>query len=313
MPNWCKAPVLFKMKVAHILCFPVSLFLGFQTMWFRSGCPFNAQGSCVKDTLTFFPDGETEAGVMCVSSRVANRFCGRTGIVPQIKVFPLRGSDSLISSPWGAAISELLQFLGSTSSAPALLQGHFQKGHPFFPGPLLMPLVKDCRAFGMGANKQKVFGKAPWHLSFGFSPLCTRCFLQPLWARIDAGFWHVECWRLQAVAEALGEQLAFKPGFIGKKPLWSLRRDVQSCDSENRAGFIWSKGEYFQGNTMGSGVFQSQGKAKYFQSNCLAFPGLFYKEALRCEWGVILFSLKNKINTSMKRTEAQRTARALCF
>lgn len=33
-----------------------------------------------------------------------------------------------------------------------LLQGNFQ-----------MPLAKDCRAFGISANEQKVFGKASWH------------------------------------------------------------------------------------------------------------------------------------------------------
>lgn len=73
-----------------------------------------------------------------------------------------------------ADISKLLQFLGSTSSAPAVLRGRWQKGRPCFPGLLqgnfLMPPAKDCKAFGIGANKQKVFGKAPWHFFF-FSTL----------------------------------------------------------------------------------------------------------------------------------------------
>lgn len=81
--------------------------------------------------------------------------------------------------------AKLLQFLGSTSSAPALFPGRWRKGRPCFPGLLrgnfLMPPARDCKALGMAANKQKVFGKAPWHFWGLFPPprpasFCTRCF-----------------------------------------------------------------------------------------------------------------------------------------
>jgi len=78
-----------------------------------------------------------------------------------------------------ADIAKLLQFLESTSSAPALLRGSWQMGRPCFPGLLrgnfLMPPAKGCKAFGIGANKQKVFGKAPWHFFFfSFPPPTLR-------------------------------------------------------------------------------------------------------------------------------------------
>lgn len=70
----------------------------------------------------------------------------------------------------GADISKVPQLLRSTGSAPALPRGSWQEGRPRFPGLLwgdfLMPLAKDCKVFGIGANKQKVFGKAPWHFFF---------------------------------------------------------------------------------------------------------------------------------------------------
>lgn len=40
---------------------------------------------------------------------------------------------------------------------PPQLQGNFQ-----------MPLAKYCKAFGISANEQKVFGEAPWHFLFLF-------------------------------------------------------------------------------------------------------------------------------------------------
>lgn len=249
----------------------ISLFLCFQTMWFRSGCPFSAQDSCVKDILTFFSQwgnwgsslATAKGSVAALELNCASDESFLPKGIRQPNVF--------------ADISKLLQFAGSMSSVPALLRGCWQKEGPCFPGLLrgnfLMPPAKDCKAFGICANKQKVFGKASWHFYF-FFPRSAQDVLQPLWARIDAGFWHVVCWRLQAVAEASGVQLAFKPGFIGRKLSGPAggRHDLVTL-SGNRAGLVWSKGEYFQGNMRFLGVFQSQGKSKNFQSNCLAFPG----------------------------------------
>lgn len=76
------------------------------------------------------------------------------------------------------------------------------------------------------------------------------------------------------VAEASGAQPTLKPGFIGRKLCGPTGRRYDLVTlSGNRAGLVWSKGEYFQGNMRFLGVFQSQGKSKNFQSNCLAFPG----------------------------------------
>lgn len=80
--------------------------------------------------------------------------------------------------------AKLLQFLGSTSSAPALFPGRWRKGRPCFPGLLpgnfLMPPARDCKALGMAANKQKVFGKAPWHFGGLFSPPTPRVVLHKM-------------------------------------------------------------------------------------------------------------------------------------
>lgn len=91
---------------------------------------------------------------------------------------------------------------------------------------------------------------------------------------MDACFWHVVCWRLRAVAEASGVQLAFKPCFIGRKFSGPAGEGNELVTlGGNRAGLVWLKGEDFQGNMRFLTVFQSPGKSKNFQSNHLAFPG----------------------------------------
>lgn len=190
-----------------------------------------------------------------------------------MKVFSPRASDSLMSLQTS---QNYCSSLGAWALSQPFSEDAGRRKVPASQGccgvTFWCPPQKTAKHLAYVQISRKCLAKLPGIFFFFFRS--AQDVLQPLWARIDAGFWHVVCWRLQAVAEASGVQLAFKPGFIGRKLSGPAggRHDLVTL-SGNRAGLVWSKGEYFQGNMRFLGVFQSQGKSKNFQSNCLAFPG----------------------------------------
>lgn len=110
-------------------------------------------------------------------SRVTNEFSGRTEIklCLRLKFFSPGTSDSLISIQTSQNCCSLWEHKLCPSPSPKVLAEGMSP-----PGAVMRELsgapAKDCKAFGVGANKQKAFGKAPWHFFSFLFPLCTRCF-----------------------------------------------------------------------------------------------------------------------------------------